>query len=123
MTLIADILRSRVLPAIVAALGVSFIAAGLLTYTTGADADLFPFPSNGIAVAGPDDSPDPSLDTSADPSDDPSSEPSVDPSTDPSTDPSDDPSDDPSLDPSAVIVDPSASVDPDPSDSPIPSAS
>lgn len=55
MRLVSDILRSRVLPAIVAALGVSFIAAGLLTYTTGTDADLFPFPSNGVAL-GPADS-------------------------------------------------------------------
>jgi len=50
MKILSDILRSRVLPAIIAALGVSFIAAGLLTYTTGTDADLFPFPSDGIAA-------------------------------------------------------------------------
>src|SRR3954467_6037979 len=45
MGFLTDVLRSRVLPAIIAALGVSFIAAGLLSYTIGADADLFPFPS------------------------------------------------------------------------------
>ncbi|MEO6208296.1 MAG: sortase [Candidatus Limnocylindrales bacterium] len=50
MGFIADLLRFRVLPALVAALGVSFIAAGLLTYTTGTDLDLVPPPS-GIAVA------------------------------------------------------------------------
>src|SRR5947209_16070808 len=55
MGFFTDILRSRVLPAVVAALGVSFIAAGLLTYTTGADAELFPFPSDGIAVSQPGD--------------------------------------------------------------------
>src|SRR4051812_14825198 len=119
MTLIADILRARLLPAIVAALGVSFIAAGLLTYTTGADADLFPFPSDGIAVVEPGDSPDANFDPSPGPSDDES----PDPSAAASGDPSDDPSFDPSADPSALFVDPSASTEPNPSDSPIPSAS
>jgi sortase (surface protein transpeptidase) len=59
MGFLTDILRSRVLPAIVAAVGVSFIAAGLLTYTTGTDADLFPFPGDGIAIASPGDSAEP----------------------------------------------------------------
>jgi len=39
-----DLFRSRVLPALVAALGVSFITAGLLTYANGTDA-LDPFPT------------------------------------------------------------------------------
>ena len=59
MGFLTDILRSRVLPAIVAAVGVSFIAAGLLTYTTGTDS-LFPFPSDATAVASQTPSPAPS---------------------------------------------------------------
>src|SRR6478735_3331923 len=62
MRFLTELLRSRVLPAIIAALGVSFIAAGLLSYTTGADADLFPFPSDVTAFAPGDASPDPSAD-------------------------------------------------------------
>ncbi len=38
MARFTDVFRSRILPALVAALGVSFIAAGLLTYTAGTDA-------------------------------------------------------------------------------------
>jgi sortase (surface protein transpeptidase) len=38
MGFLTEVVRSRILPAFVAALGVSFIAAGLLTYTTGTDA-------------------------------------------------------------------------------------
>ncbi len=60
MRFLTDVLRSRVLPAIVAALGVSFIAAGLLTYTTGTDADVFPFAGGGTALASPSDGPAPS---------------------------------------------------------------
>ena len=81
MGFLTDIVRSRVLPALVAALGVSFIAAGLLTYTTGTDADLFPFPSNGTAVASsPADSPDPSVSIDAGDSPAPTDAPSAIPS-------------------------------------------
>ncbi len=106
MSFLTDILRSRVLPAIVAALGVSFIAAGLLTYTTGTDADLFPFPSDGIAIAAPTDAP--AASARGDPGNSTGSSP------DPSTDPSPDPSD---------IVSATDSPAPSASASPIPTAS
>ena len=43
-----DILRFRVLPAIVAALGVALIAAGILMYSADAGANQAPFPSDAI---------------------------------------------------------------------------
>jgi sortase (surface protein transpeptidase) len=114
MRFLSDLLRSRVLPAIVAALGVSFIAAGLLTYTTGTDADLFPFPSDSTALA-PNDSPDPGIiigDT-GDPGD----------SAAPSTAPSDAPSPAPTTSGSPTASQgPSASPAPSAGGSPIPSA-
>ena len=131
MRFLTDVLRSRVLPAIVAALGVSFIAAGLLSYTTGADADVFPFASGGTAFASPSDgpvptdaivpgdSPGPTTEPSAIPSasgtlnilpsplttDLPSPAPSDAASDPPSDGPSDGPSAEPSAEPSS---DPSA---------------
>jgi hypothetical protein len=53
MGFLADLVRSRFLPAIVAALGVSFLAAGLLTYTIGSDAGSIPLSSDGTALATP----------------------------------------------------------------------
>src|SRR3954464_12912721 len=82
MGFLTDVLRSRVLPAIIAALGVSFIAAGLLSYTTGADADLFPFPSNGTTAflsGSPTPDPDPSDGIIVDPTDAPEPSPSPSP--------------------------------------------
>jgi hypothetical protein len=113
MRLLSDILRSRVLPAIVAALGVSFIAAGLLTYTTGTDADLFPFPSDGVALA-PSDSPGPDATDLPDPT--ALTQPSDSAAPSDSADPGDSaaPSD---------SAEPSDSQPPDASASPVPSAS
>jgi hypothetical protein len=116
MRFLSDLLRSRVLPAIVAALGVSFIAAGLLTYTTGADADLFPFPSDGIALA-PSDSAGPDA---SDPLESPDPSASVAP--DISPDPSDSPDPGDSAAPSDSF-EPSDSAPPSAPASPIPSAS
>jgi hypothetical protein len=53
MGFFTDLLRSRVLPALVAAVGVSFIAAGLLSYTTGTEADAFAFGPVGSPGASP----------------------------------------------------------------------
>ena len=53
MRFLADLLRSRVLSSIVTALGVTFIAAGLLTYTSGTDTDLSLFPADSTALASP----------------------------------------------------------------------
>ncbi len=117
MRLLTDILRSRVLPAIVAALGVSFIAAGLLTYTTGTDADLFPFPSDGIAVA-PGNSNAPDATDNAEPTE--ISLPSDSAARSDSAAPSDVPSAAPSDNPSVA---PSDNGSPAPSDSAAPSAS
>jgi len=50
MGFFTDLLRSRVLPALVAALGVSFITAGLLTYTSGTDA-IDPFATSAITIS------------------------------------------------------------------------
>ena len=47
------LVRSRVLPAILAALGVSFVAAGLLFYTVGPGGDLFPFSGDVTARSSP----------------------------------------------------------------------
>src|SRR5690348_7594532 len=116
MRFLSDILRSRVLPALVAALGVSFIAAGLLTYTTGADADLFPFPSDGIALAPGDSTPPDATDEPAPteislPSDSTAPDDSAEPSDSGSPQPSDEPSDQPS-------DVPSGDLSPAPSDAP-----
>ncbi len=46
-------IRSRVLPAILAALGVSFIAIGLLVYTMGPGGDLFPYSGEVAARSSP----------------------------------------------------------------------
>ena len=57
MRFLTDLFRSRVLPALVAALGVSFITAGLLTYANGTDAiDPLPTPivaSSPVPTASP----------------------------------------------------------------------
>jgi hypothetical protein len=104
MGFFTDIFRSRVLPAVVAALGVSFIAAGLLTYTTGADAELFPFPSDGVAVVQSGDSPAPG------PPEDPTPDPGASDAASPATS-------------GGELPDPTGSAEPTVAATPIPSAS
>jgi hypothetical protein len=54
---LADRIRTRVIPALLIAFGVTLLAGGLLSYTSGATADPAPSPSPTVASAPPTDSP------------------------------------------------------------------
>lgn len=95
MSLLVDLFRTRLLPAFVAALGASFIAAGLMSYVSGGTPDdIFSRPTlRPVAslTAGASGEP---IEVSPDPfaSDDPSPDPSLEPSPDPTARPSRSPS-------------------------------
>ena len=53
MTTLADRIRTRLIPALLTAFGVTMLAAGLLSLTSGVTADPLPSPSSALATAPP----------------------------------------------------------------------
>ena len=95
MSLFVDLFRTRLLPAFVAALGASFIAAGLLSYVSGSENDIFSRPTlrpqPTLTAGGSDPSfditPEPSVEASPGETELPSPEPSTSPGASPAGSP------------------------------------